>query len=148
MGKSNRNASLYASLGFLFFTVLILAKGAHSWVEDWQMRSICIKETTGFVINIDIYHNDETGSYTKILICEYLVNGDSYTMRGVEMYEKYEVGDEIEILYSPENPNVSMLKENTSDPWIITLIFGGFFGIIGLGFLRLYLKKEEKKINF
>lgn len=131
--------------GNLFFLAFCLW-GAYAAYNSYNLGKNG-EETTGIVIALEESSNADNGCCVYSPIIEFTANGQTYTIEGdsASYPPEYEVGEEVQILYNPQNPNnaqINKLLERWLMPIIIipTMIFAAL--IFTFVMIRSWRKNE------
>jgi predicted permease len=121
---------------FLIAGLCVLFGGLVLWYRTKNFLTRCVK-TKGVVVSHDYQtSDDEEGKSTSlfpIFRFEHPITGTEYTVRS-NVSEFIQEGQEIEILYDPENPKNAKIN-NLSHTWMIPIIvniLGVFFSFLGI----------------
>ena len=120
----------------LFFGGIIFALfGVWGCVDLVQKKKKYTEETTAIVTEISKeIDNDNNLSYWPII--EYNINGKKFKnklLSGNSIFQKYNIGNEVEIFYNKENGDEFYCKERYYSSlfwWLITAIIGGVLMIL------------------
>ena len=131
----------------LFFGGIIFALfGVWGCVDLVQKKKKCTEETTAIVTEISKeIDNDNNLSYWPII--EYNINGKKFKnklLSGNSIFQKYNIGNEVEIFYNKENGDEFYCKERYYSSlfwWLITAIIGGVLMI--LPFFKIFEEDGE-----
>ena len=121
---------------FLFFGGIIFALfGVLGCADLVQKKKKCTEETTAIVTEISKeIDNDNNLSYWPII--EYNINGKKFKnklLSGNSIFQKYNIGNEVEIFYNKENGDEFYCKERYYSSlfwWLIIAIIGGVLMIL------------------
>jgi hypothetical protein len=122
---------------FLIAGLCVLFGGFVSWYQTRNFLASCVK-TNGVVVSHDYQTSDDeegkTTSLFPIFRFKHPITGTEYTVRS-NVSGFMQEGQEIEIIYDPENPKNAKIN-NLSHTWMIPIIvnilgvFFSFFGIL------------------
>lgn len=88
---------------------------------------------------------DDDGYYRTLYAArvEYDVNGKTYKATDIEYSSsRPSIGSQIQIAYNPTNPNDVVFVKSASTVFIILLVLGGVFAVIGLSIGVMALVKK------
>lgn len=137
-------AAVFGGVGIIF--ILLMISSLCSWIS-FKEKAV---ETTAVITDIRTEHstyrqNGKTKHRTAHEVSiEYKVDGVTYN-NDLDYYTSgMSEGDEITILYDPENP-----EKHRSYSWVVCITFGVFIVVFGgIGFaLGIYEFKKTKYIN-
>jgi hypothetical protein len=121
---------------FLIAGLCVLFGGFVSWYQTRNFLARCVK-TKGVVVSHDYQTSeDEDGKTTTsfpVFRFNHLVTGMEYTVRS-NISGLMQEGQEIEILYDPENPENAKINK-LSHTWMIPItvtFMGVFFSFLGI----------------
>jgi predicted permease len=121
---------------FLIAGLCVLFGGFVSWYRTRNFLTRCVK-TKGVVVSHDHQTSDDeegkTTSSFPIFRFEHPITGMEYTVRS-KVSGLMQEGQEIEIIYDPENPKNAKIN-NLSHTWMIPIIvniLGVFFSFLGI----------------
>lgn len=98
---------------------------------------------TGVIVDVDVQTNKKNSGTTSA-VYEYIVDGKTYSYTssmGSDM--EIEIGSEAEIKYNPENPAEAFADDRTDNYYILFMVFGGAFLLIGF----VILVNDILKVN-
>ncbi len=131
---------------FVIIGIIAMGFGVFSYV---QQKSFMEKasETTGKVIEIRQTRETVRRNNTRLQeiryrpVIEFTVNGQSLTILGgkSEYSSSYSVGQQISVLYNPENPSDAQIKKKV--PQMVAYISGGVVALIAGIFMLVKRKK-------
>ena len=131
---------------FLFFGGIIFALfGVLGCADLVQKKKKCTEETTAIVTEISTEIDNDNNLYWPII--EYNINGKKFKnklLSGNSIFQKYNIGNEVEIFYNKENGDEFYCKERYYSSlfwWLITAIIGGVLMI--LPFLKNFEEDGE-----
>jgi hypothetical protein len=138
---------------FLIAGLCVLFGGFVSWYRTKNFLKRCVK-TKGVVVSHHYQTSeDENGKTTSsfpIFRFKHPVTGIEYTMRS-NISGLMQEGQEIEILYDPENPKnakINKLSHTWMIPIIVTLmgVFFSFFGVLARNTMTATVSNFDKII--
>ncbi|MBQ6450087.1 DUF3592 domain-containing protein [bacterium] len=111
--------SIIAGLIFVVFGVV-----AHFHQQSYT-------PATAIVTDVMVFPGMETSDPDRITpTIEYQVDGQTYTTTLAEGQQAYEIGEQINIQYNPQNPN-QIIDPNPIGPWALSG-FGAIFIVAGI----------------
>lgn len=87
------------------------------------------EKTSGTITDFETFSGaTPTSSSTQMLIVEFTVNGETYTVKSYSTYPigRFALGDSIEVLYDPDDPataQIDLFMEHWFTPILSTLPF-------------------------
>jgi hypothetical protein len=133
-------------LGNLFFMAFCLW-GAYAAYNSYNLSKNG-ETTTGIVIELEESSSTEGGCCVYSPVIEFEANGQTYTFESdsASYPPEYEVGEEVRVIYNPENPNNAQINK-ASERWLmpVLLIPAMFFGMIIFTFamIRAYRRNDD-----
>jgi hypothetical protein len=107
--------------GNLFFLAFCLW-GAYAAYNSYNLGKNG-EATTGIVTRMEESNTTEGGCCVYSPVIEFEANGQTYTFKGDSASNppEYEVGEEMRVLYNPENPNNAQINK-ASERWLMPVI--------------------------
>lgn len=108
-------------LGNLFFMAFCLW-GAYAAYNSYNLSKNG-EITTGIVIELEESSDADNGCCVYSPVIEFEANGQTYTFESdnASYPPAYEVGEEVKILYNPEDPNNAQINK-ASERWLMPVI--------------------------
>jgi hypothetical protein len=105
----------------LFFAGFCLW-GVYAGYTSWQLQTNG-ETTTGTVVDLNESSDPEGSCCTYSPVIEFTVNGKPYIFTGDNATNPpaYQVGEEVEILYDPANPDTAQINKWT-ERWLMPII--------------------------
>jgi hypothetical protein len=121
-GALNR---VYIGCGLLFANLFFAAFclwGAYTGYTSWRLEQDG-ETTTGTVIEMEESSSSEGGCCVYSPVIEFNVNGQAYTFEGgtASYPPEYVVGEQVQVLYDPADPNTAQLNKWT-ERWLFPII--------------------------
>ena len=111
---------------WLLFGNLFLAGfclwGVYAGYISWQLDNEG-ETTTGRVVRLEESSSSEGGCCVYSPVIEFDVNGQTYSFEGdnASYPPAYEVGEEVDVLYRPSNPDTAQINK-WSERWLFPII--------------------------
>jgi hypothetical protein len=141
--QSGRNMGHWVGLGFMSIGIIMLASVTYMVVSNNKFEKIAV-HVKGKVIDFTSHESsdDDGGSTTMYApVFEYQFNGQTYqyTSSTSSSSPEYDVGEEVEVLVDPKNPN-EVLINTFWEKWFLSLVLG-IMGVMftGMGFMAYRL---------
>lgn len=127
--------------------IVLLAFGVISIIKELKRSARCTEHTPGYVVDVikDQRINDDgnkTKRYSYTPVFEYMIDGKTFrSQSNVSTGDKYEykIGDSVNILYNPQQPDEFLIKGKSKKSGIgfgVVLTLLGIL-IIALGFMQI-----------
>ena len=121
------------------FGIIAIGLGIFVLISDSRLEKVCTSETTGTVVGILRDEEIDTEGYTSIVYSpqiEYKAGEKLVTFKGngSSNASDYTIGEQIQIMYNPENIEEHIIKGDNSSKIgsIIWIVLGAVLLIVGL----------------
>ena len=124
----------------VMFGLFFVAIGVAVIIFQRKQNKKCTEVTTATVIdNVHPSHGSTVGKYAPVF--QYTANGQTVTQTSTlaKRPKKYEIGDQVELRYNPNNVNEYYVPGYTSNALAIVFI------LAGLGFSALVIFRDLAK---
>ena len=124
--------------------IIFIAGGIFIYIHSEHLKKVCTTSTQATIVDFKQEIDDESNNVSYFPIIEYEVNGKKYnkTHSTSDSMHKYSVGQKINILYNPDNPDEYYIEGDGSDN-IVSFICFGVGGIVSFLGIYMLIKKQH-----